>query len=227
MNIRSTYSPGTPLNQFIDLIWIGDGTDLKMSSFHHAALFTELIFNYDGYFRVKGQNVENFGSTNGTQIISGLKSTPFHTSTSGTYNNVGILMKPHGYGMLIERFGTKEIEDLSEIIHENLMVTSAPNYAVVESYLTKLFGRGSIDPDIIKFEKQSSFELLGSGFHHLTPNKYLLLKQVNYASRLIQSNPNSSLTEIGLEAGFYDQSHFIRSFKTHYGYTPKQLKMGK
>ena len=158
-------------------------------------------------------------------------------------------MKPHGYGMLIERFGTKEIEDLSEIIHENLMVTSAPNYAVVESYLTKLFGRGSIDPDIIKFEKQSSFELLGSGFHknfnkglvvsqksfirkfkrlyHLTPNKYLLLKQVNYASRLIQSNPNSSLTEIGLEAGFYDQSHFIRSFKTHYGYTPKQLKMGK
>lgn len=33
-----------------------------------------------------------------------------------------------------------------------------------------------------------------------------------------------TLTEIGLEAGYYDQSHFIREFKSYTGLTPKQYR---
>lgn len=249
MSVRSTYYPSSQLNQFVDLIWIGDGNDLTTSSYHHATLFTELIFNYDGHFQMNGQNVESFVSNNSLYIISGLKSKPFHTSTSGSYNNVGLIMKPQGYGILLDHFGSKIFEDLSEIIYETLVLPDSPNYSRIESFLLALFERASIDSDILKFEKHSSSELLGKGFHknfadgisssqkafiskfkrlyHLTPNKYLLLKQVNYAAQLMKSHPNFSLTEIGLEAGFYDQSHFIRTFKAHHGYTPKQFKMIK
>ncbi|MBK7099269.1 MAG: helix-turn-helix transcriptional regulator [Sphingobacteriales bacterium] len=35
---------------------------------------------------------------------------------------------------------------------------------------------------------------------------------------------NKSLTQIGLEAGYYDQSHFIRNFKSYTGLTPKEYQ---
>ncbi len=35
---------------------------------------------------------------------------------------------------------------------------------------------------------------------------------------------NQTLTEIGLEAGYYDQSHFIREFKSYNDLTPKQYQ---
>lgn len=249
INNITTYYPESLLNQFIDLIWVGDGNEFNLSSSHHAPLFTELIFNFDGNFRIDGQNVEYFTSTNDIQILSGLKSSPFQTTTFGRYLNVGIIMKPHSYGILLDKFGTNEFSVLSELIHENLLMPESPKFDEVESYLLTLFKNNSIDSDIVKFENRSSLELLRKGSHkgfndlisisqksfiqkfkklyHLTPSRYLRLKQVNYATNLILSNPNDSLTEIGLEAGFYDQSHFIRTFKSHHGYTPKDFKSAK
>ncbi|MCC6817036.1 MAG: helix-turn-helix transcriptional regulator [Saprospiraceae bacterium] len=40
-------------------------------------------------------------------------------------------------------------------------------------------------------------------------------------------NSNDSLTEIGLNAGYYDQSHFIREFKGFTDLTPKQYRDAK
>lgn len=37
-------------------------------------------------------------------------------------------------------------------------------------------------------------------------------------------NSKQTLTEIGLEAGYYDQSHFIREFKSYSDLTPKQYR---
>ncbi len=44
------------------------------------------------------------------------------------------------------------------------------------------------------------------------------------AVSLIQANPRKSLSYIGLEAGYYDQSHFIREFKTFSGLSPNGFK---
>jgi len=41
---------------------------------------------------------------------------------------------------------------------------------------------------------------------------------------LIQTDPMKSLSYIGLEAGYYDQAHFIREFKEFSGLTPKEFK---
>lgn len=48
-------------------------------------------------------------------------------------------------------------------------------------------------------------------------NKYLNSLQLLH-------NSKQTLTEIGLEAGYYDQSHFIREFKSFTDLTPKQYR---
>lgn len=49
-------------------------------------------------------------------------------------------------------------------------------------------------------------------------NKYL-------SSLHLLHNSDLSLTRIGLEAGYYDQSHFIREFKSFTGITPKEYQL--
>ncbi len=241
-----TYTPNFPLNQFVNLIWIGKGQDVDLQSSHHAALFTELIFNYGDQFQVSGQNIENFTDYKSHHIISGLKTEPFQTKVLGTYNNIGLILKPFCYGMLIRKFGTKAMKTVSDILYEYLFEPETPQFELIEMYLLKLFEDVNIDTDLQKFENDISAELLQKGalrkfnyllsisqksfiqkfkkHYTLTPSQYVKLKQVNYAIHHLMNNSKSGeLTQVGLEAGFYDQSHFIKVFKKFCGVTPKQF----
>ena len=55
----------------------------------------------------------------------------------------------------------------------------------------------------------------------LTPHHYILTQRIHKAKNLVLSG--SSLSSVGLEVGFNDQSHFIRNFRKIYGYSPKEL----
>jgi AraC-like DNA-binding protein len=55
----------------------------------------------------------------------------------------------------------------------------------------------------------------------LTPFNYLRSVRVERAKQFISAS--CSLTEVALRAGFYDQSHFIRSFKRHTGFLPSDF----
>lgn len=56
-----------------------------------------------------------------------------------------------------------------------------------------------------------------------TLGEYMRRIKINNSLPLIQSRENN-LTEIALECGFSDQSHFIRTFKTQTGFLPKQFQ---
>ncbi|WP_196889358.1 helix-turn-helix domain-containing protein [Aureivirga sp. CE67] len=245
MIFQKTYRPKFPLNQFVDFIWVGKASKIDLNASHHAPLFTELIFNYGDVFHVEGQNVENILNKNEHQIISGLKTSPFQTKVSGDYSSVGLILKPYCYGMLIEKFGSNTMDRLSEILFEHLFLTENFEFEKVEKYLLELFDKEQLDSDLLKFEHYISTKLLEKGalkdfnlsisisqksfiqkfkkHYLLTPGQYVKLKKVNTAIQLLQNKNSKKLIEIGLEAGFYDQSHFIKIFKKFCGATPKDF----
>lgn len=60
-------------------------------------------------------------------------------------------------------------------------------------------------------------------YFHTTLADYIRKTKVNTAI-LLMADKNLSMTEIGYASGFYDQSHFIASFKRIYNCTPSKFK---
>ncbi len=56
----------------------------------------------------------------------------------------------------------------------------------------------------------------------LLPKSVIKIIQFNYSTKIKYENPQISLTQIAYHSGYYDQSHFIRSFKQFSGLSPKQ-----
>ena len=55
----------------------------------------------------------------------------------------------------------------------------------------------------------------------LSPYKYILQNRIERAKKLIVSSNHFSLSDIALQAGFYDQTHFGKAFKKYTGVSPK------
>lgn len=55
-------------------------------------------------------------------------------------------------------------------------------------------------------------------------SSYLRIARFDGALQMIGSFPDKSLTKIGLDAGYYDQAHFIRDFKAFSSFTPGLLR---
>lgn len=246
MTFHRTYIPTFPLNQYVDAIWIAKKPRFEIESTHHAPLFTELIFNYGSFFAVQGEQIEENHINGSHHIISGLKTNPFQTVVSGYYCNVGLILKPFCYRVLLDKLQTKSMETISYLLYDYLVDVKKPDFKSMEPYLHDFFKYYQIEKDLLKFENYISFEILKTGFlrefsnsltitqkgfiqkfkkhYFLTPNQYIKLRQVNYVISLLKHNQTKTMTEIGLEAGFYDQSHFIRVFKKYCGFTPKDFK---
>lgn len=58
-----------------------------------------------------------------------------------------------------------------------------------------------------------------------SPKKFASIVRLKNAIQ--HYNGRSSLTELGCEAGFYDQAHFIKEFKTFTGETPEKYFLSK
>jgi AraC-like DNA-binding protein len=55
----------------------------------------------------------------------------------------------------------------------------------------------------------------------ISPNYFIKIVKFNYATKLMYEHPDKTLTQIAHNAGFYDQSHFIRIFRQVSGQRPK------
>lgn len=58
----------------------------------------------------------------------------------------------------------------------------------------------------------------------LTPKALIINQKINRAKKLLLENKELNLVDIALEAGFYDQSHFIKSFKRVFAVSPSIYK---
>jgi AraC-like DNA-binding protein len=57
----------------------------------------------------------------------------------------------------------------------------------------------------------------------LAPKEFLRITRFGRAYQIIQQHLHKSWTELALENGYFDQAHFIKEFKTIYGYTPSKM----
>lgn len=57
----------------------------------------------------------------------------------------------------------------------------------------------------------------------LTPKKVCQIWRMNRILQLKETAPTMNLTSLSLEAGFYDQAHFIKDFKSILGLPPKRF----
>jgi AraC family transcriptional regulator len=52
---------------------------------------------------------------------------------------------------------------------------------------------------------------------------YLRKLRLDHAAHALSAGTDS-IADIALQAGFFDQSHFSRTFKLHYGLTPRDYR---
>lgn len=90
----------------------------------------------------------------------------------------------------------------------------------IQQYLLKSFNKKVSLADLEQVSGLNRFAIIQSfkDVFKIPPHAYQTLLRVNYSKKeLKQGRP---LLEVGLEAGFYDQSHFTKVFKNYVGLTP-------
>ncbi len=117
---------------------------------------------------------------------------------------ISYLLKHYGYKNIHIKDIPKNIKNSIEYIHENFLENLSLDEIAFVSGLSKYH--------FIKLFKEKT---------GLTPHKYIIDLRIEHAKILMKKN--IPFSQIALYCGFSDQSHFIRSFKKHYGYTPVYL----
>ncbi|HCA81897.1 MAG TPA: hypothetical protein DEP53_19370 [Bacteroidetes bacterium] len=56
----------------------------------------------------------------------------------------------------------------------------------------------------------------------VTPKTYLLIHRFQKAVQEIERRPNLDCAQLALDCGYFDQSHFVHSFKRFSGFTPTE-----
>lgn len=69
----------------------------------------------------------------------------------------------------------------------------------------------------------SSFNRDFKAIYDMPPKQWLIQRRMQHAHQLLQES-TSSVTDIALDVGYENSSHFIKAFKETYGMTPNQLR---
>jgi AraC-like DNA-binding protein len=57
----------------------------------------------------------------------------------------------------------------------------------------------------------------------MSPKQFSKISRLQAALKLIGQGAFNNLTDLALEAGYYDQAHFIKDFREFTGVSPKQF----
>ncbi len=133
--------------------------------------------------------------------------------------------------VLIQRIATESKAIIQEqLINEFTEILLSKTMSVDEILRAQLnfimFKHGSIRISELFEEFNVSKVTLHKHFINkvgLSPKKVSQIWRMNRILQLKKEFPDINLTTIGLEAGFYDQAHFIKDFKTIFKTTPFQF----
>ena len=119
----------------------------------------------------------------------------------GRYSRRPAPARPHGIAL-----STMQARRVRDYVRENLGGDIG---------LSKLAGQVGLSPHY--------FSLLFKRAFGVSPYRYILSMRIDRAKRLL-SERHMAISQIALELGFADQSHFTKVFKTFVGATPRQYR---
>lgn len=97
---------------------------------------------------------------------------------------------------------------------------------MIRNYIHERYQSNIKLDDISKISGLSQFHTLKifKSLYGIPPHQYLINLRVEKAKELLL---NHSSTDVAFKTGFFDQAHFIRSFKSRVGISPKQFNSQK
>jgi AraC-like DNA-binding protein len=114
---------------------------------------------------------------------------------------LGLCIRPHDIAL-----SAVQARRVTDYVHENLGGDIG---------LSELASQVGLSPHY--------FSLLFKRAFGVSPYRYILSMRIDRAKRLL-SERHMAISEIALELGFADQSHFSKVFKTFVGATPRQYR---
>lgn len=117
---------------------------------------------------------------------------------------ISYLLKNFAYNNFPKKDVSYSLNRAIDYIHE---------YFLEEITLDKL----SFESKISKYHLIKLFKNK-TGF---TPHQYIMILKIEHAVKLI--NMGENLSQVAFMCGFSDQSHFIKTYKKYFGYTPSKI----
>lgn len=127
----------------------------------------------------------------------------------------------------------REPEPVKKLEILDLFISRVSRYHRIDSDLTAFYEeinnvtikQMQIGKYIKKIEKShSTFIESFKKIYGTTPKQLILLNQINKSITNIVQTPEQPLVEIAIDSGFYDQAHFIKTFKRFTGILPSDYR---
>jgi AraC-like DNA-binding protein len=242
--------PAPPfLQEYASLFWFDACTDPNFPAMEYNLIADGepgIIFH-----EIPGSVTINGFSELPQLMIYGQKTRWSSTIAKPSYKNIGIVLKPYALKALFG-IDAYELTDaaipLSELTNCNkllfqLMSNKGPGYKInaIVSFLGQLKPKVSTSlvrlkeslslygQDLSLYDIQRELKIsertLERTFQKelgVSPVLYNRIHRFNSVLNLIHQKEFDSLTALGYEAGYSDQSHFIRDFKAFAGVTPRE-----
>lgn len=160
---------------------------------------------------------------------SGLKAfTNYHSNDFTNYFVDSTLVFDKTFRDLVEKIESTQTAKSKITLIENYLIQklNADNSPQYLKLSLKIFDLASdkklLIRDICHQLSISNKSLIKAYQKHigLTPVKYVQLQSINKALHVLSKEPQQSLTKLAYDLNFYDQSHFINSFKETTSMTP-------
>lgn len=118
---------------------------------------------------------------------------------------------------------------ITRFLEDKLLLSNKSKLGVFETINNIIHSKGLIDIDTLaenNFLSRRQFERNFKEFSGFSPRVFTRITRFQNALKEY-GNDSKTLTQIGLDAGYSDQSHFIKEFKEFSGYTPKEYFINK
>lgn len=238
MNFRRV-EPLGPAQRAVECYWMVEDTDttpVKQKIIPDG--FTEIIFHYGDHYRI---NLEDKWEKQATSLLAGQITRHFYLENTGATDIIGIKLKPaaaaHLFGVKMNEITDKvipfdklkpikELKDI-ELIDKyfNDLCVDYPHDHIVDTSLAMIFSKhGMISVNDICKELSITDRYLQQLFRKyvgLSPKFFARIIRFGYIFQVIKEK-SPDWASVVYEAGYYDQSHFIRNFKAFTGEDPTE-----